>query len=41
MKYAPIPMHNSEDLLNFPKVAGIRIVNLISHKIYTDENQEF
>lgn len=32
-----IPMHNSEDFFNFPKVAGIRIINLTSDKIYAAE----
>jgi len=32
-----IPVHNSEDLFNFPKVAGIRIINVTAEKIYTVE----
>lgn len=36
-----ILMHNSKDALNFPKLAGIRIISLTSDKVYIDERQEF
>lgn len=34
-----ILLHNSEDLLNFPTLAGI--IKLTSDKVHIDERQEF